>query len=67
MRAPSQKHWNGQKPYQAVGAPFHVTERHLCFKGGRVKIASTGAEEAASEQGQQAKRFRGDTSASGRR
>lgn len=44
------------------GAPFHVTVRHLCFKGGRVKIASTGAEEAAAEQGHDARRFRGDAS-----
>lgn len=33
--------------------------RHLCFMGGRVKNASTGAEEAAAEQGRHAGRFRG--------
>lgn len=46
-------------------APIHVTVRHLCFKGGRVKIASTGAEEAASEQGQHARGAGGDASGSG--
>ena len=35
--------------------------------GGRVRIASTGAEEAASAQGQQRTPFRGDTAAPGRR
>ena len=43
-------------------AGVHVTVRHLCFKGGRVKIASTGAEEAASEQGQHARGAGGDAS-----
>lgn len=50
--APSQKGWNGQKPDQMWEERAHVTVRHLCFMGGRVKNASTGAEEAAAEQGQ---------------
>ncbi len=58
MRAPLSKALEWSEAVPGVGALVHVTERHLCFKGGRVKIASTGAEEAASEQGQQAQRFR---------
>ncbi|CAO0834664.1 hypothetical protein SMICM17S_10942 [Streptomyces microflavus] len=42
-----------------------MTERHLRFKGGRVKIASTGAEEAAAEPGQHARRFRATPPAPG--
>lgn len=55
MRAPLSKalEWSEAIP-GGSGAPFHMTVRHLCFMGGRVKIASTGAEEAASEQGQHA-------------
>lgn len=45
---PKALEWSAAVP--GVGT-LEMTGRHLCFMGGRVKIASTGAEEAASGQG----------------